>query len=86
MVTTKREYEPGLPDSESSIRFAIGSTVPPFWMFPGRHFAHSDRNGLVRLVNIANGSVGTVAGQLSSRPITDDTLSYYLFVLDVYSI
>jgi len=31
MVTTKREEKLGLPDSESAIKFAIGSTVPPFW-------------------------------------------------------
>jgi len=66
----------GLPDSESANRFAIGSTVLPCWVFLGWHFVHSDKN---RPVGLANGSVGTtmgtVAGQLSSRPITDGTLS-----------
>jgi len=59
----------------------IGSTVLPFSVFPGWHFAHSDRNGPVGLVNVVDESVravgttlGTVAGQLSSRPITDDAL------------
>jgi len=83
MVTRKLEYETGLPDSESAITFAIGSTVLPFWVFPGWHFAHSDRNGPVGLVNVVNGSVLTVTRwhhtghrgrQLSSRSITDDTL------------
>jgi len=63
MVTRKLEVESGLPDSESAIRFAIGSTVPPFWVFPGCHFAHSDRNGPVGLVNVVNGSVGTVTSR-----------------------
>jgi len=44
MVTRKLEWEAGLPNSESAIRSAIGSTVLPFWVFPGRHFVHSDRN------------------------------------------
>jgi len=52
-----------LPDSESAIGFAIGSTVPPFWVFPGWHFARSDRNGPVWLVNVVNGSVGTVTSR-----------------------
>jgi len=51
------EWESGHPNSESAIGFAIGSTVPPFWVFLGWHFADSDRKGLVGLVN---GSVGTV--------------------------
>jgi len=55
--------ETPLRDSESAIRFAIGSTVPPFWVFPGWHFAHSDRNGPVGLVNVVNGSVGTVTSR-----------------------
>jgi len=37
--------------------------VPPFWVFPGWHFAHSDKNGPVGLVNVVNGSVGTVTSQ-----------------------
>jgi len=62
--------------------------VPPFWVFPGWHFVHSDRNGPVALVNVVNGSVeqspvgttlGVAVGQLSSRPITDDAL-FHLFV------
>jgi len=36
MVTGKFEQESGLPDSESAIRFAIGSTVPPFNVLPSR--------------------------------------------------
>jgi len=36
VLTKKLEYESRLPDSESAIGFAIGSTVPPFWVFPGR--------------------------------------------------
>jgi len=65
MVTRKLEWETGLSDSESATRFAIGSTVPPVWLFPGWHFAHSDRNGAVGLVN---GSVGTVTN-LDTRPV-----------------
>jgi len=53
----KLEWETGLPGPESVIRFAIGSTVPPFWVFPGWHFAHSERGGSVSLVNVVNGSV-----------------------------
>jgi len=45
MVTRKLEFETELPDLESAIRFAIGSTVPPFWVFPGWHCAHSDKMG-----------------------------------------
>jgi len=56
VVTRKLEYETELPDSES----AIGSTVPPFWVFLRRHFDHADRNGPVGLVN---GSVGTVTSR-----------------------
>jgi len=41
----------------------IGSTVPPFWVFLGWHFAYSERNGPVWLVNVVNGSVGTVTSQ-----------------------
>jgi len=52
-----------LPDSESAIRFAIGSTVSPFWVFPGWHFTHSERNGPIGLVNVLNGSVGTVTSR-----------------------
>jgi len=59
----KREQKLGLLDSEAAIRFVIGSTVPPFWALSGWHFAHSDRNGLVGLVNVMNGSVGTVASR-----------------------
>jgi len=59
------QREPSLlPNSESAIRFTIGSTVLPFWVFPGWHFAHSERNGAVGLVN---GSVGTVTS-LDTRP------------------
>jgi len=64
MVTRKVEWESGLPDSESAIRFMIGSTVAPFWVFPDWQFAHSDRSGAVGLVN---GSVGTVTS-LDTRP------------------
>jgi len=50
---TKRDrkliQETGLSDSESAIRFIVGSMVPPFGVFPGWHFAHSDRNGPVGL-------------------------------------
>jgi len=53
----------GLPDSVSAVRFVIGSMVVPFWAFLGWHFAQSVRNGLVRLVNVVNGSVGTVASR-----------------------
>jgi len=63
MVTRKREWELGLPDSESAIRFAIGNTFPPSWVFPGRHFAHPDRNGPVGLVTVVTRSVGTVPGR-----------------------
>jgi len=63
MVTMKHKYEFGLPDSESAIRFAIGSTVPPLWVFPGWHLTHSDRSGSVGLVNVVNGSVGTVTSR-----------------------
>jgi len=35
MVTMKREKELGLLDSEPVIRFAIRSTVSPFWVLPG---------------------------------------------------
>jgi len=63
MVTRKLEWEAGLPDPESAVKFAIGSTVPPFWVFLGWRFAHSDRNGPVELVNVVNGSVGTVISQ-----------------------
>jgi len=55
MVTMKREYERGLPDSEFAIRFAIGSMVLPFWVFPGWHFTRSDRHGPVGLVDVVNG-------------------------------
>jgi len=36
------------------------SEVPSFWVFPGWHFAHSDSNGPVGLVN---GSVGKVTSR-----------------------
>jgi len=49
-----------IPDSESAIRFAIGSTVLPFWVFPGWQTA---RNGSVGLVNVVYGSVGTVTSR-----------------------
>jgi len=63
MVTRKVEYETGLPDSEYAIRFAMGSMGLPFWVFPGWHLAHSDRNGPVGLVNVVNGSVGTITSR-----------------------
>jgi len=53
MVTMKRELR--LPDSESATIFSIGSTVSPFWVFPGSFFTRSDRNGPVGLVNVVNG-------------------------------
>jgi len=56
MVTRKLEQETGLLDSASAIRFAIGSTVLPFWVFPGWH-------GPVELVTIVNRSVETVTSQ-----------------------
>jgi len=34
MVTIKREYEIKVSDSISTIRFAVQSTVLPFWVFP----------------------------------------------------
>jgi len=37
--------------------------VPPFWVFPDWHFSHSDRNGPVGIVNVVNGSVGTVTSR-----------------------
>jgi len=55
--TKKLEYKTGLPDSESAIRFPIGSLV---YAIPGWHFTHSDRNGPVGLVN---GSVRTVTSR-----------------------
>jgi len=62
-----------------SDRFAIGSTVPPFWVFQGWHFAHSNRNGPVGLVIVVNGSVGTITSRHHTGhrgrptiPITDD--------------
>jgi len=50
--------KPGFPiqNLPSDLRSAI-------WVFLGWHFAHSDRNGLVGLVNVVNGSVGTVTSQ-----------------------
>jgi len=79
-----------LPDSDSAIRFATRSTVPPFWVFLGWHFTHSERNGSVGLVNVVIGSVGTVgttlgsvADQLSLRPITDDTLFEEILMEDL---
>jgi len=39
------------------------STVPPFCMFQDWRFAHSDRYGPVGLVNVVNGSVGTVTSR-----------------------
>jgi len=85
--TGKLEQETGLPDSESAVRFAIGSTVQPFWVFTGWHFVHSDRNGPVGLVNVVNGSVGTVISRhhtghrggpaiVTSHSLTDDTLFF----------
>jgi len=49
--------------SRFRIRFAIGSTVLPFWVLLGWHFVHSDRNGPVWLVNVVNGSVETVTSR-----------------------
>jgi len=63
MVTRKLKQKTELPDSESAIRFLIRSTVLPFWVFSGWHLAHSDRNGPVGLVNVVNGSVGTVTSR-----------------------
>jgi len=63
MVTRKLEWKTGLPDSESAIRFAIGSTVLAFWEFQGWHFAHPERNGPFGMVNVVNGSVGTVTSR-----------------------
>jgi len=37
--------------------------VFPFWVIQGRHFAHSHRNRPVGLVNVVNGSVGTVSSR-----------------------
>jgi len=65
--TRKLEQESGILESESSIRLTIGSTVPPFWVLPGWHFAHSDRNGPVGLVNAVNGSLRTVTNRGGSR-------------------
>jgi len=66
-LSESHQRETCLVDSESVIRFAIGSTVVPFWMFPGWRFTRSDRNGPVGLVNVANGSVGTVTSRHHTR-------------------
>jgi len=54
MVTVKLEYETGLSDSESAIRFAIKS-VGTLLIQTG-------------FVNVVNGSVGTVASQHRGGP------------------
>jgi len=59
VVTRKLEQEFGIPDSESVIRFTIGSTVPPIRVLSCRHFVHRYWNVDVGPVN---GSVGTVNG------------------------
>jgi len=61
---------PGLPDSESATRFAIEVRFRHFARFP---IALSDK-----LYRKDASTLGTVAGQLSSRPIADDTL--FVFV------
>jgi len=78
MVTRKLEYETGLPDSESAISLdgKYGSAI--LGVFRGWHFTHSGRNGAAGLVNGSveqspvDSTLGTAAGQLSSRPITED--------------
>jgi len=59
VMARKLEYESRLPDSECAIRVAIGSTIPLFWTFPGRHFAHCDRN---RELGSVNGGMMGVTG------------------------
>jgi len=63
MVTGNSNRKPGFPiqnlpsDSRSEVRFCH------FGVFPGWHFAHSDRNGPAGLVNVVNSSVGTVTSR-----------------------
>jgi len=68
----------------------IGSTVTPCWVFPGWHFAHSDRNGPVGLVNVVNGSVGTVTGrhhtgQLGGPTVITSHNGRYLVIFSYFS-
>jgi len=67
MVIRKLEWESEIPDSESAIRFAIWSTVPLSILCFRVTFSY-------KLHREDGTTLGTVAGQLSSRPITDDTL------------
>jgi len=46
-----------LHGEEFPIKFAIGSKVPPFWVFPDQYFASCDRHR-----ELVNGSLGTVTG------------------------
>jgi len=63
MVTRKFEWETGLPDSESAIRFAIGlfRHFGCFWVGTS---PFSDKNGPVGLVNVVNGSVDWIWNNL----------------------
>jgi len=81
MVTRKLGFLiQNLPSiSQSEVQFRH------FWCF---RVSHSDKNGPVGLVTVVNGSVeqspvgttlGIMVGQLSSRPMMDDTL--FLLVL-----
>jgi len=50
-----------LGNSNRKLGFPIQN--PTFWVFPGWHFAHSDRNRSVGLVNVVTGSVETVTSR-----------------------
>jgi len=62
MVTRKLKQESWLSDSESAVGFAIEVRFHHFGCFRV-DFAHSYRNGRVGLVNVVNGSVGTVTSR-----------------------
>jgi len=66
---SNRKRRNGFANSESAIRFTIGRTVPPFWVFPGRHFTHCDRNGELELVN---GPVRTITSPCHLAEIVHD--------------
>jgi len=89
MVSKELKQESRLPDLESAIGFVIRSMVLPFWVFPGWDFAHSDRNWPFGLVNVVNGSVGTVTsrhhtGHRGGPAIVTSHIGWYLVLLCVH--
>jgi len=59
ITETKQGRHTLLGNSNRKPGFPIQNFVSPFWVFSGWHFSHSHRNGLVELVTVMSGSVGS---------------------------